>query len=198
MYIDSLAHFLKIRIHRCYINKFNLYNQVGIVAINVLGEGVPAGSPAANLMSPSGMVASPLAPTGGHSLPPSMNSPPSYAQQQQQPADLSFDSSFPPQAANMLKAIVAAKERAVNGEDFDLAANLKASERDIMTVATKLSAVESAKRAAVMSEDYEKAKSLKGDLDTLRAEVQEAIDKVTKEVRSEKRSAAATNSNGSF
>lgn len=83
----------------------------------------------------------------------------------------------------MLKAIVAAKERAVQGEDFDLAASLKGSEREIMTVATKLSAVESAKRAAVMSEDYEKAKNLKGDLDALRAEVQEAIDKVMKEVR---------------
>ncbi|GMH57658.1 hypothetical protein TrST_g2332 [Triparma strigata] len=182
VYIDSLAHFLKIRIHRCYINKFNLYNQVGIVALNVLGEGVnSANTP--QLMSPSGMLASPLP------IHQQMASPPPQVEDvfssPQQPqissADVSFDASFPPQAATMIKSVLAAKERAVSGEDFDLAAQLKGAEGEIMIVATKLSKLEAQKKAAVASEDYEKAKSLKGGLADLRAEVQAAIDKVMNE-----------------
>ena len=38
VYVDSQCTFLKVRLHKCYINKYNLYNQVGLIAINVLGE----------------------------------------------------------------------------------------------------------------------------------------------------------------
>ena len=28
-------------LHQCYVNKYNLFNQVGVVALNVLGEAPP-------------------------------------------------------------------------------------------------------------------------------------------------------------
>ena len=40
VYIDHKARFLKIKLHKCHINKYNLVNQVGLIAINVLGEQV--------------------------------------------------------------------------------------------------------------------------------------------------------------
>ena len=35
--IDAQGEYLKVRVHKCYVNTLNLYNQVGIVALNVLG-----------------------------------------------------------------------------------------------------------------------------------------------------------------
>ena len=50
VYIDATGQFLKLSFHKCYINKYNLYNQVGLIAINALGEqlaggGAPRGPP---------------------------------------------------------------------------------------------------------------------------------------------------------
>ena len=35
--VDAVGVFLKINIHKNHINKFNLYNQVGVIAVNVIG-----------------------------------------------------------------------------------------------------------------------------------------------------------------
>lgn len=36
--VDAVGVFLKLNIHKNHINKYNLYNQVGLVAINVIGD----------------------------------------------------------------------------------------------------------------------------------------------------------------
>ena len=38
--VDAVGVFLKLNIHKNHINKYNLYNQVGLVAINVIGDRV--------------------------------------------------------------------------------------------------------------------------------------------------------------
>lgn len=38
VHIDQEAALLKLRIHACHVNEHNLYNQVGIMAINLCGE----------------------------------------------------------------------------------------------------------------------------------------------------------------
>jgi len=37
VYLKKRGAFLKLLFHRCHINSLNLYNQVGLIAINVLG-----------------------------------------------------------------------------------------------------------------------------------------------------------------
>ena len=37
VYIDHSGCFVKLMIHRCFSNKYNLFNQVGLVAVNLLG-----------------------------------------------------------------------------------------------------------------------------------------------------------------
>ena len=37
VYVDNPAYLLKVAVHKCHINKYNIFNQVGIVAINCLG-----------------------------------------------------------------------------------------------------------------------------------------------------------------
>ncbi len=36
--MDQVTLLLKIVFHKCYVNKYNLYNQVGLIAINCMGE----------------------------------------------------------------------------------------------------------------------------------------------------------------
>lgn len=38
IHIDSEGDYIKIQVHKCHINPLNLYNQVGVVAVNFLGE----------------------------------------------------------------------------------------------------------------------------------------------------------------
>lgn len=38
VYVDAYALLLKVVLHKCHVNKFNLYNQVGLIAINCMGE----------------------------------------------------------------------------------------------------------------------------------------------------------------
>lgn len=45
VYIDTRARYVKLLLHESHINAINLFNQVGIVALNVLGDIVKAGAP---------------------------------------------------------------------------------------------------------------------------------------------------------
>eukprot|EP00359_Climacostomum_virens_P001925 CAMPEP_0204900574 /NCGR_PEP_ID=MMETSP1397-20131031/2553_1 /ASSEMBLY_ACC=CAM_ASM_000891 /TAXON_ID=49980 /ORGANISM="Climacostomum Climacostomum virens, Strain Stock W-24" /LENGTH=780 /DNA_ID=CAMNT_0052068743 /DNA_START=85 /DNA_END=2424 /DNA_ORIENTATION=+ len=38
VYIDVVTLYLKLVLNKCHINKFNLFNQVGLIAVNALGE----------------------------------------------------------------------------------------------------------------------------------------------------------------
>ncbi|XP_071110033.1 centrosomal protein of 104 kDa-like isoform X1 [Haliotis cracherodii] len=38
VHVDAVGVYLKLNIHKNHVNKFNLYNQVGVIAINVIGD----------------------------------------------------------------------------------------------------------------------------------------------------------------
>ena len=42
VHVDAIGVYLKLVIHKNHINKHNLYNQVGIIAVNVIGDGLNA------------------------------------------------------------------------------------------------------------------------------------------------------------
>ena len=108
---------------------FQIFNQVGVVAINLLGENT------LDVALPGHTV------DGWNSL---------GEEQQQQPIgsvmypsmggnrvsngaldDLSFDMNLDPDSAQRIRQIVAAKENAVNKEDYDAAKRLKAAEGEL-------------------------------------------------------------------
>ena len=41
--VDAVGVFLKLNIHKNHINKYNMYNQVGLVAVNVIGDKIRKG-----------------------------------------------------------------------------------------------------------------------------------------------------------
>ena len=70
-----------------------------------------------------------------------------------------------------LKALYAAKERAVNIEDFDEAKRIKDTIDRLKTVAGHISQLEERKRMAIQSEDYEAAKVIKSEIEKLKGSV---------------------------
>ena len=37
VYIKARGNFLRLLLHKCYLNDHNLFNQVGLIALNVIG-----------------------------------------------------------------------------------------------------------------------------------------------------------------
>lgn len=40
VYVDSSAVLLKLILHKCHLNNFNIFNQIGLVALNCIGANV--------------------------------------------------------------------------------------------------------------------------------------------------------------
>ncbi|EKU20603.1 hypothetical protein NGA_0603000 [Nannochloropsis gaditana CCMP526] len=153
VFVSCSGRFLKLVIHRCHVNKFNLFNQVGFVAINLLGEGGPDPSPEPFL-------------------------PPHHAggADEEGVHDLAYElSPFDPDTTRRLRALLAAKEGAVRAENYDEAKRLKAAEAALREGGQRISALEEEKRQAVREEEYDRAKALKEEIEGVRAEVEGRI-----------------------
>ena len=49
VYLKSKGVFMKLLLHKCHINALNLHNQVGLIALNMLGTAVPRAAAASQL-----------------------------------------------------------------------------------------------------------------------------------------------------
>eukprot|EP00803_Ostreobium_quekettii_P001792 evm.model.scf_816.1 EVM.evm.TU.scf_816.1 scf_816:1247-3376(-) len=153
VHVTSRGSLLQFSAHRCHINKLNIYNQVGVIALNVVGEVLP-----------------------------SCNSPPGLLELHQPPrpeplvsgqaaaamADLTLDVNVDPITAAKIRDIARQKDQAVAQEDYDAAKRLKGAIERLKALGQKIAALEARKRTAVDREDYDTAKLLKADIDKLR------------------------------
>ena len=149
VYIDQVGRFVKLVIHKNFVNKQNMFNQVGIVAINLLGQ--------ENTSSTGSL-------TGDHT--PIIINPLN---------DLSIDMNLDPMTAERLRLLSDAKARAVATEDYITAKKIKAVEGELSALGSRLAQLDSAKRNAVADEDYDKAKEIKDEVDILRADIEQKI-----------------------
>mgnify|MGYP006077091709 CR=1 FL=1 len=154
VYIDYPGNYVRLIVHRNYVNKQNLFNQVGIVAVNLLGtEGGGGGGDAKN--SSEGAL------SGGHNSNP-LN-------------DLSIDINLDPQTASKLRLLSETKARAIATEDYLTAKQIKAVEGELKSMGARLAQLDTAKRQAVGAEDYDRAKEIKDETDDLRGEIERKI-----------------------
>ena len=116
VYVDSVTLLLKIVFHKCYANKFNLYNQVGLIALNCMGEMHAAGSPGRRSMA-----------VGQGVLPAGMGTTGTGAGLGGTGVGLGEEELLCMDRTTLetLKALFSAKERAISMEDFDEAKRLK-------------------------------------------------------------------------
>ena len=149
VHVNVDAAILRVVVHKCHVNKLNIYNQVGIVAINVIGEAISPTDP--GWAGAGGNLAPGPRPARGAGM-----------------ADMAIDLDVDPVTAVKIREIHALKDEAVAREDYDAAKKLRDGINRLKAVGAKIGQLEARKRAAVEAEDYEAAKLIKHEIDKLR------------------------------
>ncbi|CAD5115537.1 DgyrCDS4504 [Dimorphilus gyrociliatus] len=155
VHVDATGVFVKFVIHKNYINKFNLYNQVGLIALNIIGSKID----------------DPLEPNFND---PRASVDPAAAGVYNRPdyisplEDLAFDMYQDPEIAQIIRKLEVKKQAAVLNERYEPANKLKNVIAELQKVGEKLGKYQVEKRAAVECEDYEKAAQKKAQMDEYR------------------------------
>ena len=149
VHVNVDAAILRVVVHKCHVNKLNIYNQVGIVAINIIGEAISPTDPGWG--GAGGNLAPGPRPARGAGM-----------------ADMAIDLDVDPVTAVKIREIHALKDEAVAREDYDEAKRLRDGINRLKAVGAKIGQLEARKRAAVEAEDYEAAKLIKVEIDKLR------------------------------
>ncbi|XP_052225713.1 centrosomal protein of 104 kDa-like isoform X2 [Dreissena polymorpha] len=162
--VDAVGVFLKLNIHKNHINKYNMYNQVGLVAVNVIGDKVQKGLDALDeldLFSERKKVLDDPSLEGLYDRPDYIS-----------PLDdLAFDMYQDPEIAQIIRKLEKKKQEAVLQERYEYAKKLKHTIQELQKVGEKLGKYEVEKRQAVENEDYDKAKLKKAQMDEYRLQI---------------------------
>lgn len=163
VHVDAVGHFLKLNIHKNHVNKHNLYNQVGIIAINVIGDELrrPYDITDPDVLIDDDRIEKDPSLEG-------LFNKPDYISPLD---DLAFDMYQDPEIAQIIRRLERKKQEAVLQERYDYAKKLKAAITELQKVGEKLGKMEVEKRQAVESEDYDKAKVKKVQMDEYRLQV---------------------------
>ena len=144
VYIDVYCQYIKLVFHKCYTNKSNIFQQVGLVNLSSLGEIIPT-SP---MEGPSLQVIS---------------------RDMKVFEDISQDT-MDPYLVERYKELIAQKHTALQEENYDLAKILKPKIDRIKIATTQIAQILIQKQIAVEHEDYDTAKILKHEIEKIRAE----------------------------
>ncbi|NWS69554.1 CE104 protein, partial [Crotophaga sulcirostris] len=174
VYMDAVGQYLKLIFHKNYINKYNLYGQVALVAINIIGD--PADCSADSNNTPSrerlidhylGVKSDDPALDGTYLGKPDCISPLD---------DLAFDMYQDPEVAQIIRRLDEKKHAAVRDECYDYAKKLKQAIADLQKVGERLGRYEVEKRCAVEKEDYDLAKKKKQQMEAYRLKVYQQLE----------------------
>lgn len=173
--LEAEGSHLRFLIHKCHINSLNLYNQVGIVAINVIGEPRDSDYFINSIQYDSSLILMGFDP---HSDDPAWD--PTHdnkhavcwglmnKKNEATIDDLAFDIYRDREIAKMISAVVRTKEEALKNENYVLAKALKTL-LDLCEKAGKECArLDVTKTRAVDTEDYDTANALKADIERLK------------------------------
>ena len=92
--------------------------------------------------------------------------------------DLSTELNLDAEVAIKLNKLIAAKNKAVDMEDYILAKQIKNVENELKILGGRIAQIDIAKKEAVIREDYDKAKELKDEMVDLRKEIETMIGEV--------------------
>ncbi|KAM9107515.1 centrosomal protein of 104 kDa isoform 3-T4 [Megaptera novaeangliae] len=168
VYVDAVGQFLKLIFHQNHINKYNVYNQVALVAINIIGD--PADfSDESNITSREKLIDHYL---GHNTEDPALEGTCSGKSDYISPLDdLAFDMYQDPEVAQIIRRLDERKHEAAQRERYDDAKTLKQAIADLQKVGERLGRYEVEKRCAVEKEDYDLAKEKKQQMERYRSRV---------------------------
>ncbi|NWY62131.1 CE104 protein, partial [Chionis minor] len=174
VYMDAVGQYLKLIFHKNYVNKYNLYGQVALVAINIIGDPADYSNDSSNTPSREKLIDHYLgikpddpALDGTYLGKPDSISPLD---------DLAFDMYQDPEVAQIIRRLDEKKREAVHRECYDYAKKLKQAIADLQKVGERLGQYEVEKRYAVEKEDYDLAKKKKQQMEAYRLKVYQQLE----------------------
>ncbi|XP_018419582.1 PREDICTED: centrosomal protein of 104 kDa, partial [Nanorana parkeri] len=173
VYVDAVGQYLKVIFHKNYANRYNLYNQVALIAINIIGDPVDINEE--NVPSREKIIDHYL----GNSFEDS-GIDPAYTGRKPDAIspldDLAFDMYQDPEVAQIIRKLDEKKQEAVRHERYDYAKKLKQAIADLQKVGERLGRYEVEKRCAVEKEDYDLAKQKKQQMEEYRQKVYQQLE----------------------
>ncbi|CAH8485595.1 unnamed protein product [Heterobilharzia americana] len=157
VHLDASGSYIQLFLHKNHSNSLNLYSQVGIVAINIIGDFInrnPLSDP--------------------EDFPPVVHNtdyiPPTE--------DLAFDMYQDPEVANIIRRLEKQKRIAVMAERFDQAQSMRDAIAQLQQVGERLGRLALEKQQAVEKENYEEANLKKNEMSEIRTNLYRDIDLV--------------------
>ncbi|XP_072831644.1 centrosomal protein of 104 kDa isoform X3 [Vicugna pacos] len=128
VYVDAVGQFLKLVFHQNHVNKYNVYNQVALVAINIIGDPADVGDES-DVASREKLIDHYL----GHSTEdPALEGTCTAKSDYISPLDdLAFDMYQDPEVAQIIRKLDERKREAVRKERYDYAKKLKQAVADL-------------------------------------------------------------------
>ncbi|XP_054250967.1 centrosomal protein of 104 kDa [Indicator indicator] len=173
VYVDAVGQYLKLIFHKNYANKYNLYGQVALVAVNIIGDPADYSHGSNHTPSREKLIDHYL---GIRSDDPALDG--SYLGKSDSISpldDLAFDMYQDPEVAQIIRRLDERKREAVRRERYDQAKQLKQAIADLQKVGERLGRYEVEKRCAVEKEDYDLAKSKKQQMEAYRLQVYQQL-----------------------
>ncbi|XP_029805524.1 centrosomal protein of 104 kDa isoform X2 [Suricata suricatta] len=128
VYVDAVGQFLKLTFHENHINKYNIYNQVALVAVNVIGDPADFGDES-NITSREKLIDHYL---GHNAEDPALEGTCTGKSDYISPLDdLAFDMYQDPEVAQIIRKLDERKREAVQKERYDYAKKLKQAIADL-------------------------------------------------------------------
>ncbi|XP_059722413.1 centrosomal protein of 104 kDa [Haemorhous mexicanus] len=174
VYMDAVGQYLKLIFHKNYVNKYNLYGQVALVAVNIIGDPADYGIDSMSSPSREKLI--------DHYLGIKLDDPAldgTYLGKRDSISpldDLAFDMYQDPEVAQIIRRLDEKKREAVRLECYDHAKKLKQAIADLQKVGERLGRYEVEKRYAVEKEDYDLAKKKKEQMDEYRLKVYQQLE----------------------
>uniref|UniRef100_A0A4W4DPV0 Centrosomal protein of 104 kDa n=1 Tax=Electrophorus electricus TaxID=8005 RepID=A0A4W4DPV0_ELEEL len=153
VHVDATGTYLKLTFHRNHVNQYNLYNQVALVAINILGDPVNCSDVIVGHHS-SALDCESISPLD----------------------DLAFDMYQDPEVAHIIRMLDDKKQEMVRLEKYDLAKELKQAIADLQKVGERLARYDVEKHSAIEREDYDTAKQKKEQMESYRLRVYQQLE----------------------
>ncbi|NXX28583.1 CE104 protein, partial [Nicator chloris] len=174
VYMDAVGQYLKLIFHKNYVNKYNLYGQVALVAVNIIGDPADYGNDSMSSPSREKLIDHYL---GIKSDDPALDGTYLGKRDSISPLDdLAFDMYQDPEVAQIIRRLDEKKREAVRLECYDHAKKLKQAIADLQKVGERLGRYEVEKRYAVEKEDYDLAKKKKEQMVEYRLKVYQQLE----------------------
>ncbi|XP_029689126.1 centrosomal protein of 104 kDa isoform X2 [Takifugu rubripes] len=171
-HVDAFGTYLRITFHRNHVNRYNKYNQVALIAFNVLGETVDAREfntvPSRGQLIEHDLNSTQLEAT----LDTFMGNYDSISPLD----DLAFDMYQDPEVAHIIRVLDQKKQEAVRQENYEEAKNLKQAIADLQKVGEMLARYDVEKQCAIEKRDYELAKKKQELMEDYRRRVYQQLE----------------------